>query len=175
MQVCPYCGVEVLAGVDICDECHQPLTDLSVRVPAMSVEADLMRDTVSQIPTHPPVTFSPSATVREVLAAMIDQRIGCVLVAPDDRPNQLAGIFSERDALMRLNVEAPRWLGERIDRFMTPNPATIPTDAKIAFALHKMNHGGYRHLPLMEGDRPVSVISVRDLLRYLTEHSTASE
>ncbi len=171
MLICPDCGAENIDGADFCEACNQSLTDLSTRMPAAGVEAGLVRDLVSQIPVHPPVTVAPSDTVGQVLAAMNDQRIGCVLVVSEEEPRTLAGIFSERDALMRLNVDAPRWLQEPIERFMTPNPATIPTDAKIAFALHRMNHGGYRHLPLMDGNRPVSVISVRDLLRYLTQRA----
>ena len=52
---------------------------------------------------------------------------------------------------------------------MTKSPDTITSDAPIAFALHKMDVGGYRHLPVMDGGRVVGIVSVRDIMRYITE------
>lgn len=169
MLICPDCGAENIDGADVCEACNQSLTDLSTRMPTAGVEAGLVRDRVSMIPNHPPVAVRPSTTVGEVLDAMTSQRIGCVLVTPTEACDTLLGIFTERDALMRLNVKAPQCLAMAIQEFMTPNPATIRAGDKIAYALHKMNHGGYRHLPVMEGDKPMSVMSVRDVLRYLTQ------
>lgn len=172
MLLCPDCGAENIEGSDQCDGCGQTLTELFVRVPAHSIEADLLRGRVSEIPNHPPVTLPASATVGEVLQSMVENRIGCVLLVND--AGTLAGIFTERDALMRLNVDAAARHSLPIEQFMTPNPATIPAGAKIAFGLQQMNMGGYRHLPVLEGDRPVSVISIRDMLKYLTQHSPSN-
>ncbi|MEM8866425.1 MAG: CBS domain-containing protein [Planctomycetota bacterium] len=174
MLVCPYCGAENIEGMDACDSCQQALTDLSIRVPISGVEAGLLRDRVSQLPVHKPIAVDPSTPVGEVLREMVDDRIGCVLIVRQADPDTLVGIFSERDALMKLNVDAPKWLHLPVEQFMTPNPAVVPSDAKIAYALHKMNIGGYRHLPVLVGTRPVSVISMRDLLRYLTERATSA-
>ena len=52
---------------------------------------------------------------------------------------------------------------------MTQQPVTLDTNDKIAFALHKMNVGGYRHLPILFEGKLAGVISIRDILRYLTE------
>jgi CBS domain-containing protein len=51
---------------------------------------------------------------------------------------------------------------------MTCGPETVTSSDSLAFALHKMDGGGYRHLPVVSGGRPTGVISVRDLLRYFT-------
>ena len=168
MLVCPDCGADDLVeGVDQCDHCHQPLTDLFIRVPGSSVEADLIRDWVGNLPAHPPVVLPPDATVGEALGLMVDKSVGCVLVVVDGR---LAGIFSERDALMRLGPEGVDLHDQPLVRYMTPNPAVLHAEDRVAFAIHKMDLGGYRHLPVMDGDTPVSVVSIRDILRYLTEH-----
>jgi CBS domain-containing protein len=46
---------------------------------------------------------------------------------------------------------------------------TLPSTAKVAFALHLMDLGGYRHVPIVnERGRPVGIFSLRELLRYLT-------
>ena len=170
MFVCPYCGAENIEGDDVCLECTQTLTEMSVRVPGSSLEADLVRDRIDMLPPHSPLTVSPKDTVGAVLATMVDSRIGCVLVVEQGK---MVGIFTERDALLRLNSNAAKLFDNPISAYMTPNPETIPARSKIAFALHKMDLGGYRHLPVLDGDKPVGVISIRDILAYLTSRIAA--
>ncbi|MEX2168456.1 MAG: CBS domain-containing protein [Pirellulales bacterium] len=165
MLVCPICGAENIEGDDACSECTQTLTEMSVRVPATSLEADLVRDRIELLPTKPPVTVSPQSRVGDVLATMADSRIGCVLVVEQGK---MVGIFTERDALMRLNTDAAKLSDKPISDYMTKNPEILPAKSKIAFALHKMDLGGYRHLPVLDGEKPVGVISIRDILGYLT-------
>ncbi|MEO0531708.1 MAG: CBS domain-containing protein [Planctomycetota bacterium] len=168
MLVCPYCGTDdLIEGDEQCGLCGQPLTDQFIRLPATSVEADLLKDRVGDLPSHEPSVLGADATVGEALECMVNGRIGCVLIVVDGK---LAGIFSERDALLRLGPHGGERHDQPIVRYMTPDPATILADDKIAFAMHKMDVGGYRHLPVMEGDKPVSIISIRDILRYVTEH-----
>lgn len=167
MIVCPFCGYDdLIEGVDTCDQCHQPLADVFIRAPSSGVEAALLHDLIGDLPVHPPVKLAPEATVGEALGTMVKERIGCLLVVKDDK---LAGIFSERDALMKLGIDAAAAYEKPIVKYMTPNPAVVSADDKIAVALHRMDVGGYRHLPVMDGDKPVSLISIRDILRYLTE------
>jgi CBS domain-containing protein len=97
---------------------------------------------------------------------MVNERIGCVMIVENDK---LVGIFSERDALMKLNVDAAKFLNRPISQFMTTDPVTLETNDKIAFALHKMNVGGYRHIPILFHGKLAGVISIRDILRYLTD------
>jgi CBS domain-containing protein len=102
---------------------------------------------------------------------MVDERIGCVMIAD---AGKLVGIFSERDALMKLNTDAPKYFNRPISQFMTSDPVTLETNDKIAFALHKMNIGGYRHVPILFNGTLAGVISIRDILRYLTERIAAA-
>jgi CBS domain-containing protein len=166
MIVCPYCEAENIEGADQCEQCHQPLTEMSIRVPASSVEAGLLRDRIEILWPKSPSTVPPDKPVGEVLKKMVAEAIGCVMVVDGD---QLVGIFSERDALMKLNTDAPRQMEKPISQFMTPGPVTLETNDKIAFAIHKMNVGGYRHLPITFCGKLAGVISIRDILRYLTE------
>lgn len=168
MLVCPYCGADdLIEGDDQCGQCEQPLTDQFIRLPESSVEADLLKDRVSVLPSHKPLVLGANATVGEALKSMVAQSVGCLLIVVDD---VLVGIFSERDALLKLGPTGGDCHDQPIVKYMTPNPAVVSTSDRIAFALHKMDVGGYRHLPVMKGDRPVSVISIRDILRYVTEH-----
>jgi CBS domain-containing protein len=54
---------------------------------------------------------------------------------------------------------------------MTRDPETVTPADTLAFALGKMDAGGYRHLPVVAGGRPVGVVSVRDVLRHVTRTS----
>ena len=168
MLVCPHCGFDdIIEGVDACEQCHQPLTDLFFNVPKFSVEADLLRDRVGDLPTRPLVEISPETTAGEAIRLMVDRGVGCVLVCEDER---LVGVFTERDALMKLGAEAASQLDTPVTKLMTSDPIAITVKDKIAFALQKMDVGGYRHLPVMDGDRVANLISVRGILQYLTEH-----
>ena len=51
---------------------------------------------------------------------------------------------------------------------MTAKPETVTAKDTLAFALHKMDVGGYRHLPVLHDGMPAGVISVRDMLRHIT-------
>ncbi|TWT99343.1 CBS domain protein [Botrimarina colliarenosi] len=168
MLVCPACGADdLIEGVDQCDHCEQPLTDQFIRLPNSSLEADLLRDRVRDLPAHEPLVLGPDATVGEALKKMVAGGVGCLLIVVD---KALVGIFSERDALLRLGVQGVDLHDKPVVKYMTPNPAVVSGGDKIAYALQRMDVGGYRHLPVMEGDRPVNVISIRDILRYVTEH-----
>lgn len=170
MSVCPYCDNPNIEGVDVCDQCGQPLDDLHLPNPSTLVERSLLKDRVSVLDPKKPVSVPPNAKTAEVLQTLVDCGIGCVLIVKD---NALIGIFSERDALLRINDQAVEFGKRPISDFMTPAPQTLQLDAKIAFAVQMMDLGGYRHVPVVDADnRPVGIISVRDILRYLTDKMT---
>jgi len=171
MIICPYCDAENIEGADECEQCNETLTDLNIRVPATRVEADLLRDRIERLWPKSPSTVSPDTPVGDVLKKMVGETIGCVMVVDG---GNLVGIFSERDALMKLNTDAAKFASRPISQFMTVDPVTLETNDKIAFALHKMNVGGYRHVPILFEGKLVGVISIRDILRYLTERIAAA-
>lgn len=172
--LCPYCEAENIEGADECDKCGEALTDLSVRIPATSVEADLLRDRIERLWPKSPATVTPDTPVADVLKKMVDAKIGCVMVVDQSDRGKAVGIFSERDALMKLNTDAAKYFDRPISQFMTPGPVTLETNDKIAYALHKMNVGGYRHIPILFQGKLAGVISIRDILRYLTERIAAA-
>ena len=108
--------------------------------------------------------------VGEVLRLLVDKKIGCVFVVTDEK---VVGVFSERDALMRLNADAAKHLTQPVSDFMTANPQGLSADAKVAFAVRMMDQGGYRHVLLVDDHgKPTGVTSVRDILSYLSERIT---
>ena len=95
---------------------------------------------------------------------MMEKRIGCLLVLED---GHLAGVFTERDVLNRLSSDLSQQ-DRPISEFMTPNPETITRQDSIAFALHAMDLGGYRHIAMVdESGNPQGIISIRDIMRFL--------
>ena len=168
---CPACNhTRNPPGADACENCGLPLTHTDEPALHGRVERSLMTP-VSILSPSALVTVAATATLADAIQLMIDRRVGCMMVVDGDR---LLGIFSERDAMLRLNVDAAKLASRPVSEVMTVNPATLRARDKIAFALHRMNVGGFRHLPILDNDdKLIGVISIRDILRYLTDRRPA--
>jgi len=105
------------------------------------------------------ITVDPSTTVAEAATIMGGKHVGSALVMEDDR---LTGIFTERDIVRALGEHFDA-AGHPVASWMTPNPITIGPDATTEEALDTMLGGGFRHLPVVEGDRVVGMLSLRDV------------
>jgi CBS domain-containing protein len=168
-MICPHCGYDNLPGSEECRKCSTPLTQLDVPVPINRVEQSLMEDAVVVLQPKAAVTVAASSTVRQVVQTMLERDIGAVLVVDD--AGCLVGIFSERDLLSKVLNGHTENLDRPVEYFMTPKPETVTVDKTLAFALRAMATGGYRHLPVVVGEKDcvaVGVISVRDMLRHIT-------
>jgi CBS domain-containing protein len=165
-MICPNCGHDNLPGSEECSSCLQDLTQLDRPVAHDRVERSLMEDLVSVLKPRPPVTIRPDTPLGEVLQTMLGSGVGAILVVDDD--GKLVGIFSERDLLVKVVGLFDDWVQLSVSRFMTPKPETVTPHDSLAFVVHKMDVGGYRHLPVIHDGRPTGVISVRDMLRHMT-------
>jgi CBS domain-containing protein len=166
MILCPACGVENLEGADECKACQQSLTDLSRPQPRTTVEKGLMSDRIDYLQPRKPLTVSPNDTIGNVLKKMVAEKIGCVMIMEGD---ELRGIFTEFDAMMKINTDITSMKDKPISSVMTDKPVTLNLENKIAYALHQMHVGGYRHLPILSGGKLVGVSSIRDILNYLAQ------
>jgi CBS domain-containing protein len=112
------------------------------------------------------LTVEADQPVITVAQRMAERNVGAVLVLKDGR---LAGIMTERD-LMRAVARGLR--DDTVVReCMTANPDTIAPDDTIDHAAVLMIHGGYRHLPVVDGSEVVGVLSIRDLVQVVVEDS----
>ncbi|MFC4350529.1 cyclic nucleotide-binding/CBS domain-containing protein [Fodinicurvata halophila] len=111
-------------------------------------------------------TFSPDTTVRDAVALMNERSIGAILVMNDD---QLAGIFTERDLLRRVVAASRDPDTTRLDEVMTTDPDTLTPKATAMEALLLMRSRGYRHLPVLENDKLIGIVSIRDLFAAVQE------
>jgi CBS domain-containing protein len=120
--------------------------------------------TVRDIMSTELVTVEPSANLTEAVHAMSAGRSGSVLVL---QAGSLVGIFTERDILRALAHSAKADLARisSVTQWMSRDPATIGPDTTVAEALNQMLFGGFRHLPVMDQDAVVGMVSMRDLAK----------
>src|SRR5207253_2358370 len=131
------------------------------------LESALVNDTLTDAICRPPLLLDLDATLADALSRMREQRRGCVLIVHEGK---LAGIFTERDALLKVAGKGIDAKGALLRDFMTADPFSLPADAGVAYALNKMVLEGYRHNPLVDDDnRPTGLVSMRDLIEYLSD------
>ena len=118
----------------------------------------LIRDVLS---TRKPLTAPPKTTVAQAARLMKEEHVGALMVVESGR---LAGIFTERDAVFRVLAESRDPKSTHIADVMTAKPQTIAPDKVVGHALLMMYEGGFRHVPVVEGGRPIGMISARDAL-----------
>lgn len=130
----------------------------------------LSTDLVTQAYPDQPLAVAESATVGEVVGLMKVQRGSCVLICgAGECDGRISGIFTERDAL--------RWMADggsphtSIREVMTREPEALEAASTVAAAIETMAQGGYRHLPIVDGQRrPIGVAAVRGIVHYLVDH-----
>lgn len=117
---------------------------------------------IRQIIAGRPVHSMPSSTtVAAAARRMTEQQIGALLVVDG---GALVGIFTERDALGRVLARDVDPSTATLAQVMTAKPLTISADKALAHALIIMHENGFRHMPVVDGDRLAGVVSVRDAL-----------
>jgi len=166
-MICPTCGWDNVPGVEICGHCQQDLTPLDRPCAGNRIERSLMEDQVLQLRPKKPTTIPPDMPLAEAIHVMLENNIGALLVVDD--AGQLLGILSERDLLKKVAGLHDDYAALPVAQFMTAKPETVALTDTLNFVLHKMDGGGYRHVPVIEGGKPVHVISVRDMLRHITK------
>jgi CBS domain-containing protein len=110
-----------------------------------------------------PYSLKESASVLEAAEFMAQRRIGAVCVLDDD--GKLTGVFSERDILNRVVVPRQDPATITLGEVASPLRAVISCDETPHQALERMEQIGTRHLPVVDGEKWVGMLSIRDLLR----------
>jgi CBS domain-containing protein len=112
------------------------------------------------------LSVSPGDSLSEVAQRMVDRDVGAVLVMDG---SELSGILTERDVLRAVAAG----IEERtvVSDWMTRDPDTLSPDDTTQQAAVLMIHGGFRHLPLMDGSDVVGMLSIRDLMRVVLDNA----
>jgi CBS domain-containing protein len=106
------------------------------------------------------LTSQPDETIAEAARHMVARGVGAVLVMEGER---LEGILTERDILKAVAMGMAE--NARVHDWMTKSPETIDASDSTDHAAALMIHGGFRHLPVVEGGAVAGIVSIRDLMR----------
>lgn len=105
----------------------------------------------------------PKATVYDAIAMMDEKRVGAILVVDEGR---LVGIISERDYARKVVLKDRSSKHTLIEEIMTRPVVTVTPDHMVNECMRIMTDQRIRHLPVVEGERIVGVVSIGDLVRW---------
>jgi CBS domain-containing protein len=109
------------------------------------------------------LTIPPDATVAEAARVLSECRIGSLVVSSDGQ--RVDGIISERDIVREMGKRGVSAFEERVEEMMTGKVETCIADDQADDVLTKMTQGRFRHLPVVEGDVMVGIISIGDVVK----------
>jgi CBS domain-containing protein len=120
--------------------------------------------TVGDVMATTLLTVDATETLTAAAAQMDARGVGAVLVLNGER---LSGILTERDVLRAVATGGVE--GTNVGAWMTHDPDTVGPNERPGHAAALMLHGGFRHLPVLDGDKAVGIISIRDLMRLVID------
>lgn len=107
------------------------------------------------------LVVAPGTSVARAAKAMAKKKVGAALVVDAGR---LVGIFTERDAVFRVLAHDLDPGRTPLGAVMTPEPKTISAERSFGHAMVVMRESGFRHLPVIDGDQLIGIVSARDAL-----------
>ncbi len=132
--------------------------------PRITVDEAIFNRPIRELNYHPPRCLQRTAKLAEAVELMKRYSVGAVMIQ-DGEP--LVGILSERDMLRKVLGTDVDLDQATVEQFMTRNPEVLKLDDVVAYAIHTMHLGGFRHVPLVdEKHRPVGIVSVKDVNEY---------
>jgi len=174
---CPACGQDNPQGAFDCDACGRDLSigDAAGAGAPVAGPRHIMRDPIRQLAPLKPLVARADATIADAIRIMREGRHGSVLIVDRAGGDRLLGIFTERDVLLRVWGSGLDITTTPVGMVMTPEPATLPEDAPLSEAIHLMAVRGFRHIPIVRSGTPVGFLSVRGILRHVTEQVLTDE
>ena len=109
------------------------------------------------------VTIAPGSSVADAAALLSSRRIGAAVVSPDGKA--VRGILSERDIVRVLGTKGPSCLSDPVESLMTAEIVSCSRQDSSDEVLVKMTQGRFRHMPVMEGDEMIGLISIGDVVK----------
>jgi CBS domain-containing protein len=126
--------------------------------------------TVAQVlqdkPQHAIHTIAPDETVLKAISLMADKGIGALVVTYEDK---VVGILSERDYTRKIALMERTSFNTTVNEIMTAKVLTITRTATVEDCLELMTDKHLRHLPVVENERLIGLISIGDLVKAAME------
>ena len=118
--------------------------------------------------------LTPTATFEAAVEILSQRRIGALVVLGAEQ--RVIGILSERDVVMALAVTGAAALKQPLSQVMTRKVSTCTSDQTISTIMEQMTTGKFRHVPVVEQDRLVGIVSIGDVVKHrLMEMQRESE
>jgi len=140
-----------------------------------------LKDIIHQQGEHQIICVPPETSIREAAELIVNKKIGALLVR--ENKVKLVGIITERDIFWRFFKEGETVFDKKVEDLMTRKVIVGVPEDDIEVAEQFMTYNRFRHLPVMEDDKVVGLISIGDLVksqigtlkvenRYLTDFIT---
>ena len=118
--------------------------------------------TLGELMTREVLEVAPEDTLGQAAEAMVERGVGSCVVSDFGR---LIGILTERD-LLRAVAGRVHSSEARVREWMTSEPITASESTAIEEAARTMLEEGFRHLPVVDGDRAIGMVSIRDVVEW---------
>jgi CBS domain-containing protein len=109
-------------------------------------------------------SIPPDASVYSAIETMADKHVGALLVIED---GHLVGIVSERDYARKVVLMGRSSSDTFVREIMTPSPKTVCLECCVDDAMRTMTSNRIRHLPVVDNDKVVGVMSIGDIIKYI--------
>jgi CBS domain-containing protein len=125
-------------------------------------------DTVDQVLKHKTfnkiLPISPEQTVHEALSLMAEYDVGALMVMSGD---ELVGILSERDYVRKGILQGNHSDDTQVRDIMTSPVISVTPQHTVDDCMNLMTEGHFRHLPVIEGEKVIGVISIGDMVKWV--------
>jgi CBS domain-containing protein len=121
--------------------------------------------TLGELMTREVLAVAPEDTIGEAAQKMVERGVSSAVVSDFGR---LIGILTERD-MLRAVAGRIHSSEARVREWMTPDPVTATESTPANEAARIMLERGFRHIPVVDGDRTIGIVSIRDVARWSVE------
>ena len=112
-------------------------------------------------------TISPNITVFDALIILAEKNIGALVVTKNEK---VVGIFSERDYARKIILKGKSSIVTTVNELMTTDVLYVSQEASIDECMDLMSENHIRHLPVIEDEKLVAVISIGDVVKHIIKH-----
>jgi len=109
-------------------------------------------------------SVSPEASVFDAISAMSEKHVGALVVISS---GQLAGIITERDYARKVILKGRQSRETQVREIMSAPVLSVSLDQTIGDCMHLMTSRQIRHLPVLESDRVIGIVSIGDLVNWI--------
>ena len=159
---CPVCRYDNFEGEATCANCGADLTTSDTPQSLTEYHDTILGEHLEALGVGEPVRVPPTLTATDAIRLMHDRGVDCLLVCEGER---LVGIFTDRDAVVK--AADKRLDAFDVRDFMTRDPVVLRRDDTLAVAIHKMAIGGFRHIPIVDGEQAIGVVAAADVFRHI--------